>query len=118
MNDTIKPGGSAVASHRLLSGARVKDEPRKTEKREPERAVDSVVNEVGKAKESVEKLSSHASIKIEVIKQNETASKTRVEDVDEAVRLAKDLQINIRSRKQEASGAHDLDSNKAKELLK
>lgn len=118
MNDSIKAGGTAVSSIRLSSGAKVKEAPKKKESNDSGKAVDSVISEVGKARESVERISRAENAKIEVIKQNESASRTKVEDVEEAARVAKDLKLNIRKKEDEAKQAHDLNSEKARELLK
>ncbi len=119
MNEGIKAGGSAVSLSRLSSGAQVKEAPKKTETKEPKQAVDSVVNEVGKARESVEKISDAATYKIEVAKQNESSSQSEVRDIENAARLAQDLELNIRKREGEANRAHDLShTSKIKDLLK
>ena len=118
MNDSIKAGSSAVSSARLTSGAKVKEAPQKQEQREPAKAVDSVISEVGKARESVEQISHAATARIEVVKENQSASRTKVSDVEEAARLAKDLKLNIRQNHDNAQQAHSINTSKAKDLLK
>lgn len=121
MNDSIKPGGSTgsnVPSSRLSSGAKAKEAPKKAEQRQPEKVVDSVVNEVGKARESVERITEAAPSRVEVTRQNESAANARLDDVDEAIRLSQDLELNIRRREDEAKAAHDINQGRAKDLLK
>ena len=82
-NDSaIRPGGSPVSSVKLQSGAKVKtpDAPKPT----PQRAVDSVVNEVGKAKDSVEKISDKGSTTDEVAAANREAAQNDIRDVEVA----------------------------------
>jgi hypothetical protein len=117
MNDSIKSsgGGGAVSSSRISSGAKVTEKKIKSS----EQAVDRVVSDLGKTKESIERLSEAATTRIEVVKQNESSSRTRVEDLDEAIRLSKDLRLNIKVKEDQAKAAHDrIRTAAAKELLK
>jgi hypothetical protein len=115
MSESIKSGSSnAVRSDRLSSGVKVADRKPK----ESEKAVENVVSEVNKTKDSIERLTEAATSRIEVIKQNESSARIKVEDVDEALRLSKDLKINIESKPEEAKSAHSIRTLAAKELLK
>lgn len=118
MNDSIKPGSNAVSSLKLVSKPKAKEAPKRAEKEPQREAVDSVVSNLGKARESVDKIAETAGSRIEVIKQNEASSKTKVEDLDQALKLSKDLELNIKKNEDQARQAHDFDALKAKELLK
>ena len=116
MNDSLRNGAKAVAYARLYSGAKVQEKNAAPDT--PEKAVELVVAGLDKAKQSVEKITEAATTRIEVIRQNETSSRVKVEDVDEAIRLSQNLVLNIGSNKKDAEQAHSLDLNAIKELLK
>ena len=116
MSDAINGGGKTVPIAQLFSGARVKEKQDIPDS--PQKAVDSVVAGVDKAKQSVERITEAATTRIEVIRQNEVASRVKVEDVDAAIHLSKNLRLNIQNNETEANDAHDLDMMKIKELLK
>jgi hypothetical protein len=116
MSDAVNRSGRSVPIAQLLSGAKV---PKKVDIPDsPRKAVDSVVAGVDKAKQSVERITEAATARIEVIRQNEASSRTKIEDVDEALRLSENLRLNIQDQERDAKVAHDLDKEKIKELLK
>jgi hypothetical protein len=116
MSDAVNGGGKPVPIARLFSGAKIQEKKESADT--PQKAVDSVVSGVDKARQSVERITEAATTRIEVIRQNESSSRTKVADVDEALRLSKNLRLNIQENEQRAKEAHDLDLSKIKELLK
>ena len=117
MNDAVKGGGvRASTMDRLFSGAKVKETNDNPDT--PEKAVNLVVAGVDKAKQSIEKITEAATTRIEVIRQNESSSRIKVEDVDQAIRLSQNLKLNITDNQEDAKGAHDLSTAAIKELLK
>lgn len=116
-NDSaIRPGGSPVPSVKLQSGAKVKTP--EAPKPAPQQAVDSVVSEVGRARDSVEKISDRSSAADEVAAANREAAQNEIRDVEIAARRAKQFESNAGSDPVAALNAHKLDTERALELLK
>ena len=110
--------GSAVTLDRIPSGFKVNDSNTKETSSPSDTAVQSVVSEVDKARETVERVTKSSAAHIEVIHQNQDAARVRVTDVEEAAKLAKGLKFNIQSNEELAIDAHDINRSRAKELLK
>ena len=115
MKDKDSSGFRPVSSNRLSSGIKIGEI--NTRANSPAKAVDSVLSELSKTKESIEKITDAATTRIEVIKHNEMAARVKVEDLDEALKLASGLKLNIKEKEDEAMAAHDVNLKAIKQLL-
>lgn len=109
--NVVRSGRNQVDSRALFSGAKVeRDKP-------ADKAVESAVQEVRKAKEEVSKLSETNAAQIDVIAQNRVAAEASVQDLDRAIQLADKLEFNIPKKKEEALESHNIDPKRVQNFL-
>lgn len=115
MKNKDSSGFRPVSSIRLSSGIKIGEINTRADSKS--KAIDAIVSELSKAKDSIDKISDAGNIRIEVIQHNEIAARAKVEDLDEAIRLATNLKFNIKNKKEEALAAHDVNIKAIKQLL-
>lgn len=103
--------------NKLASGAKVKRE--QSAQPTPNKAVDSVVTEVSKAKESVGKIATGGGNSEDVASEVRAASQASVDNVEEAADIAHRVAKNAGTDPQKFFDAHDkFNKERARELLK